>query len=592
MSERELGRIGERIEARYELVAPRSDAGLGEAWNAVDATRGRAACLVKLLPPSPSADVSWAALIKRLATFSNTRVARFLDGGTTPDGRRWLAFEPVPARSLRNWLDGHREAGTTPGFGVVAKLFDAIALAVQAGHSVAQTPLSHGGLSPASVMLDSHGGGIRIVLLDFGVAPFTAATEPRPYLPPEAIEGRITPSPSGDVFALAVLSSELLTLRATPGDDERETWAELVRRAPKTVKGRLSGLRSDVPAELWGCIAEGLSPSPERRPQMAQALSSKFRDAQPAEWRRLPIVERDPPIPSGRRAEAASTKRESSAVPVGWQAAERRSPIASSDPVAPRSVSLAPSQTAAGDGTAASVKLEVPARSDVHAATLEDGDAARALFAQHSFAAATLIDDDVPSAMRDALPNAAPARPSRDSFAPLARDPRRSSAPPQPTAPRVGAQTVDLTEGASEHEGWNAQPRVSHETGEVVPPREVQDALARRVRHVGGDTAPIERGASGARIGGETADLSDAFGGDAKAPIIPLSRPHALKPSPLVSSPVVRAPPRVLRPVRPPEASITEELPSPRQTAPLPRWVFAGIATLAIAAIVVALLAR
>lgn len=592
MSERELGRIGERIDARYELVAPRPDAGLGEAWTAVDATRGRAACLVKLLPSSPSADVSWATLIKRLTTFSNTRIARFLDAGTTPDGRRWLALEPVPARSLRNWLDGHREAGTTPGLGVVSKLFDAIALAVQAGHSAAQSPLSHGGLSPASVMLDSHGGGIRVVLLDHGVAPFTSATEPRSYLPPEAIEGRIAPSPSGDVFALAVLLSELLTLRATPGEDERETWADLVKRAPKTVKGRLSGLRSDVPAALWGCIAEGLSPSPERRPQTAQALSSSVRDAQPAEWRRLPIVEREPPLPSGRRTEAAATKRESSAVPVGWQAAERRASVASSDPVAPPSVSLAPSQGAEGDTTMPSVKHEGPTRSEVHAATLEDGDAARILSAHHSFAAATLVDDDVPSAMRDALPNAAPARPSHNSFAPLAGDARRSSAPQEPTVPRVGVQTVDLTEGASEHEGWNAQPRVSHLTGEVVPPREMQEALARRVRHVGGDTAPIERGASGARVGGKTADLSDAFGSDAKAPIAPMSRPQALMPSPLASPPVVSAPPRASRPVRPPEAAITEELPSLRRAVTVPRWVFAGIATIVIAAIVVALLAR
>lgn len=583
----------ESLSSRFELVAPLTDAGLGEPWSAVDLSANRRQALVKLLPARPSAE-AWSFVVARLQSLGNPRLPKVVDGAELPDGRRWIAFETVRGRSLTNWLDGHREAGTSPGLGVLQRVFDAVSNALQVGHVSKPKAVIHRGLSPASVMIEASPGGHIVTLLDHELAAFVDADALWPYLAPEQHGTRAQESAASDVFSLAVIFVELLTMRATPRADSAETWWQLAQRAPRDVKSTLAALRSDVPKGLWDVIGEALQLDAKKRPRDAQTFASAVRHQSPPAWKRLPMVEREPPAPARARQSAAAPRAEKRAanVPDGWMVAERRAEAPRTDPPVPnaspvkaaawgRALVAVPSSPPSPVAAAARVSsapaevstapIALPSRGDdLGATTLLDEDAPPIAAPAHYDGTSTLLDDD--AAPEQSSPSGG-ARANADyddeeSTSAMAgggmrlRDAaklmlaRSASSQSTPGASRTGSQTLPIEQAAevlghaSEADSRDARGAREPATRRIplpvgpgvgatamaptIVPGSVTSGLAgapaARADRIGAQTIGIEElDALGAP---QTLDLSVGLGAKRDAPSGPLSSPATLPISP------------------------------------------------------------
>lgn len=327
MTDPSLGRPGEQIAGKYLLDVHETDRGAGEPWSATVIARPSERVLMKLLPGGARGAPSWSSVAETLRRLGNPLLPGVRDAGELADGRRWIALEPVEGRSLDAWLRAHEAARTAPGVGEVVKLFEAIARAVQVGHQAPSNPVLHRGLSPRSVIVRTQQKVRHVKLLDHEVARFLGAHPVWSYAAPEQLEGVGRETAATDVFALGVLVTELLTLRAAPPSSGRETWAGLVLREPKRWKALLPSLRDDVPSKLWAALAGALEPDPSKRWPNAQEFARRWMQAIPDAWRTAPPFEADPvaPVGSSAGASVSSSRREAESVPDGWQHAERAS---------------------------------------------------------------------------------------------------------------------------------------------------------------------------------------------------------------------------------------------------------------------------
>jgi hypothetical protein len=245
--------------------------------------------------------------------------------------------DPFDGRALANWLEGHRQADTRPGFGVVQRLFDRLASALLSAHSAG---VVHGALSPRCVLLKRVGQGQHhLRVCDLALGPFTAGTTSTPswfdYLAPEQRAPRAEDAAAVDVFASAVTLVEMLTLSPGPRADARETWGQFVREARgAAVAERLASLRKDVPRPVWDVVATGLALNPRERGNL-QRFQRALRETWTAvgEWDRSAFAEPDPPAPDPSRLRARSSlptaapRTRSGEVIEGWQRAERAATV-------------------------------------------------------------------------------------------------------------------------------------------------------------------------------------------------------------------------------------------------------------------------
>ncbi|MFO0650847.1 MAG: protein kinase [Polyangiales bacterium] len=318
----------------YALVARRSDHGLGDAWLAQRPHQPDDEALVKFVAP-----LQGDAVVPRAFDETLRKVQRATSPGLV-NVRRWgvaeswlyVVTEVIEARPLDDWIAGYREAATRPPPGVVLWLFDSLCAAVQSAH---RQGIVHGAISPRSVLLHPLSpGAYHAWILDLGLAQSiqeaaaVSVIEPAPqgYLAPEQLDPREPATARSDLFALSVLLVELLTLNPSPGSASREPLARVVLREHGRLVEHLKRLRDDVPEDFWSALAETLHPDPSRRPESAQQLKSRVRNAavQAALWRDVPEPAPEPPVPSSARGAAGDpVARGSGAAPEGWQHAER-----------------------------------------------------------------------------------------------------------------------------------------------------------------------------------------------------------------------------------------------------------------------------
>jgi eukaryotic-like serine/threonine-protein kinase len=219
--------------------------------------------------------------VRILATLEHPGIARFLDGGRTPEGIWFLALEYVEGEDLLAHA-GSRGLST----GERVRLFLAVLEAVAFAHS---RGVVHRDLKPSNILVGADG---RPRLLDFGISKLTdpdangdaaaTRTELRAFTPayasPEQFRGRRATA-TADVYSLGVMLYELLARTRPYG--EVETPAELERAVlerepdPPSTAARRSGTVS----------AEGtaLRPAPGRLSRDLDAICLKALRKEPSE---------------------------------------------------------------------------------------------------------------------------------------------------------------------------------------------------------------------------------------------------------------------------------------------------------------------
>ncbi len=163
-----------------------------------------------------------------LAELQHPNIARFLDGGTTRDGRPFLVMEYIEGERLDAWCRTHR-----PSLERRLHLFLNICAALAHAH---QRLVVHRDLKPANILVDAQGQprlldfGIAKLLSETGVATQTAEGErlmTYRYASPEQIRGTAVGTAS-DVYSLGVLLYQLLT-DALPYAESNSSLPQLAR---------------------------------------------------------------------------------------------------------------------------------------------------------------------------------------------------------------------------------------------------------------------------------------------------------------------------------------------------------------------------
>ena len=219
-----------------------------------------------------------------LASLEHPHIARFLDGGTTGDGRPYVVMEYVAGQPITAYCEERR-------LPIAARLalFRDVCAAVAYAH---RHLVVHRDIKPSNILVTSDGA---VKLLDFGIARILQAGDgvdaaatvvaqrlmTPEYASPEQVTGRPVTTLS-DVYSLGVVLYELLAGR-TPYRVERRTpdaMAEAIVKAeplrPSDAvrpeadgAGRARQLRGDLDT----IVLTALHKSDERRYQSVERLS-------------------------------------------------------------------------------------------------------------------------------------------------------------------------------------------------------------------------------------------------------------------------------------------------------------------------------
>lgn len=211
--------------------------------------------------------ITEARLLRRI---ESPRVVRVHDIGVHPadDGgypdRPYFVMDYIEGGTLADWV------GRLPPEGAVRLAHEA-ANAVQVLHDVG---IVHRDLKPSNLLVDGRAAPPRVVVADLGSAKmladasgFTVTTGTPAYMAPEQA-GQVTGFDGrADVFALGVISYELLSGRRPFAGVHQATTGRPAEMRPPPLAAELG-----VPTELDAVIASALDHDPDRRPPDARTF--------------------------------------------------------------------------------------------------------------------------------------------------------------------------------------------------------------------------------------------------------------------------------------------------------------------------------
>jgi serine/threonine-protein kinase len=208
-----------------------------------------------------------------LARLEHPGIARFIDGGTTREGRSYIAMEYIEGTTLLEYCERGQ-------LGVEARLhlFLDVCDAVQYAH---QQLVVHRDLKPRNIMVTSEG---RAKLLDFGIAKLTGGGAGSStgtdhsqtgmwltpaYASPEQVRGDPVTTAT-DVYACGVLLYEALTgmppyeVDGLPAADVERIVCQYTPERP-SARVRDARLRRELAGDLDSIVLKALAKEPDRR---------------------------------------------------------------------------------------------------------------------------------------------------------------------------------------------------------------------------------------------------------------------------------------------------------------------------------------
>jgi len=287
---------------------------------------------VKLLRPEWSSDAAVQARFHReaalVARLQHANTVRIYDFGASSDGTLFIAMEFLRGRSLQRLLD---EQGALPPERA-ERIVSQVAASLQEAHDLG---IIHRDLKPDNVIiLDSHGPEQDTVkLLDFGIAKGqpssgTALTKltalgtfvgTPAYMSPEQFGGAAL-GPQSDVYALGVMSYQMLTGRLPFNAETAVQWAQAHLGVLPPPLPAEQGQRT-LPEGMRRAVARALAKDPAERQASALQFARELAGTERVEVGRAPLPSRAVPV-AARVAEAAA------------RAVEAVEPVAGPAPVA------------------------------------------------------------------------------------------------------------------------------------------------------------------------------------------------------------------------------------------------------------------
>lgn len=281
-----------KIGRRYVLEELIGTGGHGEVWRARLLEQPvRYVAIKRLLHGALCEDLrsrlrAEVEILRRLGT--HYHIVTLLDYGDD-HGQPYLVMDYVHGQSLASLLSHCQRKAPSPhlDFRIVCHILEALALAL---HHVHSHGIVHRDVKPSNVLIGQERDAARVRLCDFGIARLgpRGITQPgdrlgtAEYMSPEQAMGahsRLTPA--SDLFSLAVVGIELLTLQATGPDGN--PYSSYVGSNWTRLRDILFRARPQIPSKLVSLLTLAMAPRVEdRTPNVAiflQQLHEVFSSA-------------------------------------------------------------------------------------------------------------------------------------------------------------------------------------------------------------------------------------------------------------------------------------------------------------------------
>ncbi|MFL5663419.1 MAG: serine/threonine protein kinase, partial [Ktedonobacteraceae bacterium] len=277
---------------RYRFIRKLGSGGMGEVYLAEDARIGQQVA-IKVIQSEASPYANSDATIQATRRFQHEAMAiarldhphilPLFDYGETSINGTTLSYLVMPFRregSLIDWL-GRRGGSELLSPQDVAHIVSQTADALQHSHD---HQIIHQDIKPSNLLIrETKEAPNRpdVLLADFGIAKFTTATSATSqfirgtptYMAPEQWAGR--PVPAADQYALAVMTTELLTGRPPFQGGSMQLMYQHLSVQPQAP----STLNAALPADVDTVLLHALAKEPSQRFASVAAFAQAFRQS-------------------------------------------------------------------------------------------------------------------------------------------------------------------------------------------------------------------------------------------------------------------------------------------------------------------------
>jgi serine/threonine-protein kinase len=268
--------VGDLVGGRYSIERALAEGGMGAVYVARHTTTSATVALKVLRDPSSQPEIVKTHFVREArvaAALGHPGIVRVLDAGDDPVFGPFLVMELLSGLSL----DQHIAANHPPvleRLSIVREMLEALAVAHEAG-------IVHRDIKPENVFLADDGeGGVRVKLLDFGIArEHSASTQTTDgtalgtiyYMSPEQMTDARNASFAADVWSVGVMLFELCSDELPfEGSSIHEVAVRVCTQPPKP----LPPLDPAIDPVVRPVIAQCLERDPAHRPTNARALAS------------------------------------------------------------------------------------------------------------------------------------------------------------------------------------------------------------------------------------------------------------------------------------------------------------------------------
>jgi serine/threonine-protein kinase len=307
---------GATLAGRYRVVRLLGSGGMGQVYDAEDASLGRHVAIKTLHPhllDHPRAVERFRREAQAIAALSHAHVVRVLDFQSNPGEPTFFVMEHLEGRSLRDEI---RAAGRLPADRVVP-IAKQVLSALGAAHAAG---IVHRDVKPDNIMLVSVGDAADFVkLVDFGVARNLDDALSRltatgaligtvEYMPPEQAEGAVVDA-RADLYAVGACMYHALSGRPPFMGDSTADKLNAICTQPLVP---LDALCPDLDLAIVKAIERAMSKDPSARYASAEEMTAALTALAPGSV--LGRAERERGrLPEPPRAERAAQKAKAEA---------------------------------------------------------------------------------------------------------------------------------------------------------------------------------------------------------------------------------------------------------------------------------------
>ncbi|MEY4513408.1 MAG: hypothetical protein RLZZ450_5530 [Pseudomonadota bacterium] len=269
------------IEDKYRLEDKLGAGGMGTVWVAEDLRLGRRAALkfpAEEFQRDPGFLERFALEARHASMVRSPHVVQVYGQGSTADGVPYIAMELLDGCDLSEHL-AHRGACGLPETG---EILEQVCRALQRAH---QAGLIHRDIKPQNLFVTPENDGrVFIKVLDFGIAKnldkkVASLTRSNVgmgsllYTSPEQIRDAKSVSPRTDIWALGVVTYELLTGKVPFDADNAPEFMNRLLFAQYTPASELS---PRLPSAVDAFLSRAMQPDPALRFATVEEMSGAF----------------------------------------------------------------------------------------------------------------------------------------------------------------------------------------------------------------------------------------------------------------------------------------------------------------------------